>query len=146
MVSVPLIHLSDFKTRDLPFNQATWLYLFSSKHAFKIRTGCMGNVIFYIEVNARYSYLHFKHYKNQSIPVWPDWAIYWILGSFLKPLATINLTKSPTFLGNFCKGVKIYHFSFEIIFGELLQTFGYFYLVTLLPTYLWQLNRPIKRK
>ena len=31
--------------------------------------------------------------------------------------ATINLFKSPTFLGNFCKGVKIYHFYSEIIFG-----------------------------
>ena len=27
---------------------------------------------------------------------------------------------SHTFLGNFCKGVKIYHFSSEIIFGQLL--------------------------
>ena len=33
--------------------------------------------------------------------VWPDWAIYWILDKFLKPLATINLPKSPTFVGNF---------------------------------------------
>ena len=30
-------------------------------------------------------------------PVWPDWAIYWTFGNFLKPLATINLPKSPTF-------------------------------------------------
>ena len=37
--------------------------------------------------------------------------------SFLMPLATINL---PTFLGNFCKGVKIYHSSGEIIFRQLL--------------------------
>ena len=49
--------------------------------------------------------------------VWPDWAIYWTLGKFSKPLATINLPKSPTFLGNFCKGVKIFNFSSEIIFG-----------------------------
>ena len=41
------------------------------------------------------------------ITVCPDWAIYWTLGNFLKPLATINLSKSPTFLSNFCKGVKI---------------------------------------
>ena len=34
--------------------------------------------------------------------------------------ATINLSKSLTFLGNFCKGVKIYHFSREIIFEQLL--------------------------
>ena len=40
--------------------------------------------------------------------------------TFSKPLATINLPKSPTFLGNFCKGVKIYHFSIEIILGQLL--------------------------
>ena len=48
-------------------------------------------------------------------------------GQFLKPLATINLPKSPTFLGNFCKGVRIYHFSSEIMFGQLLQTFGDFF-------------------
>ena len=57
----------------------------------------------------------------------PDWAIYWTLGNFLKYLATINLPKSLTFLGNFCKSVKIYHFSSEIVFGQLLQIFGNFY-------------------
>ena len=35
-------------------------------------------------------------------------------------VATISLPKSHTFLGNFCKGVKIFHFSSEIIFGQLL--------------------------
>ena len=59
--------------------------------------------------------------------VWPDCAIYWTLGKFLKPLATINLPKSPTLLGNFRKVVKIYHFSSKIILG----TFGNLYLVTL---------------
>ena len=44
----------------------------------------------------------------QLRPVWPDWAIYCTLG---------NLPKSPTFLGNFCKGVKILNFSSEIILG-----------------------------
>ena len=57
---------------------------------------------------------------------WPDWAIYWTLGYFLNPLATINLPKYHTFLGNFCKGVKIFNFSSEIIFGQLLWTFGDF--------------------
>ena len=38
--------------------------------------------------------------------MWPDWAIYWTLGNILKPLATINLPKSSSFLGNFCKGLK----------------------------------------
>ena len=41
-------------------------------------------------------------------------------GQPFKPLATVNLPKSPTFLGNFCKGVNIIHFSSEIIFGQLL--------------------------
>ena len=47
------------------------------------------------------------------------------------PVATNILPKLPTLLGNFCKGVKIIHFSIAIIFGQLLQTFGDFYLVTL---------------
>ena len=68
------------------------------------------------------------------VPVWPDWAIFCTLGNFFKPLATIYLPKSLTFLGNFCKVIKIYHFSCEIIFGQLLQMFGDFYLVTLIAT------------
>ena len=63
--------------------------------------------------------------------VWPDRAIYWTLGNFSKPVATISWPKSPTFLGNSCKGVKIFNFSVEFIFGQLLQTFGDFLLVTL---------------
>ena len=59
-------------------------------------------------------------------PVWPDWAIYWTLGNFLKPLATINLPKSPTFLSSFCEGVKIYHFSSEIIFGNFYRHLSIF--------------------
>ena len=42
------------------------------------------------------------------------------LGNFLKPVATINLPKLAKILGYFCKGVIIFHFSCEIIFGELL--------------------------
>ena len=41
-------------------------------------------------------------------------------GQVLKPSATMNLSKSPIFLGNFCKGVEIYHFCSEIIFRQLL--------------------------
>ena len=29
-----------------------------------------------------------------------------LCGNFSKPVATISLPKSPTFLGNFCKGVQ----------------------------------------
>ena len=52
------------------------------------------------------------------------------LGTHSKLVATIILPKSPTLLGNFCKGVKINHFSSEMIFGHF-GTFGDFYLVTL---------------
>ena len=48
------------------------------------------------------------------------------LGNHSKHLATINLPKSPTFLGNFCKVVKIYHFSGKIIFGQLLDIWQFF--------------------
>ena len=40
-------------------------------------------------------------------------------GQVFKALGN-NLPESLTLLGNFCKGVKIYHFSGEIIFGQLL--------------------------
>ena len=53
--------------------------------------------------------------------VWPDLTIYWTLGNFLKPLAIIKLSQSPPFLGNFCKDVKIIHFSSETILGQLLS-------------------------
>ena len=43
-------------------------------------------------------------------PVWPDWAIYWTLGNFLKPLAVINfLVKS--FLGDFYSHLAIFFWS-----------------------------------
>ena len=68
--------------------------------------------------------------------------MYWTLGKSLKPLATIILPKYPTFLGNCCKGVKIYHFCSEIFLGQLLWTFVNFLLVT--QTY--TLNLAIFRK
>ena len=45
---------------------------------------------------------------------------FWTLGNFLKPLAGINLPKSPSFLCKFYKGINFFHFSCEIIFGQLL--------------------------
>ena len=49
------------------------------------------------------------------------------LGNFSKHVATINLPKFPSFLDNSCRGVKIFNFSCEIIFGQFLQIFGDFY-------------------
>ena len=61
-----------------------------------------------------------KFYNIYRPPsLWPDWAIYWTLGIYSNPLAIINLPKSPTFLGNFCKGVKFFNFSSKIILGQL---------------------------
>ena len=37
-----------------------------------------------------------------------------------KLVATIILPKSPILLGNFCKGVKIIHFSIKFLFEQLL--------------------------
>ena len=37
-----------------------------------------------------------------SHSVWPGWAIYRTLGNFSKPVVTISLLKSPTFLAIFC--------------------------------------------
>ena len=70
-----------------------------------------------------------RFYSNVSkmLAVWPDWAIYWTLGYFLKPLAKINSPKSPTFWSIFCKGIKTYHFSNEMILGQPLKTFGNFF-------------------
>ena len=73
------------------------------------------------------TFTKWKKLNGVSSAVWPDWTIYWTLDKFLKPLATINLPKSPTFLCNFCKGVKIYHFSSEIVIGQLLKSFGNFF-------------------
>ena len=61
-----------------------------------------------------------------NLAVWPDWAIYWTLGNFLKPLAAINLLKIFRIIRQFCKGAKILNFSSEIIldnFYRLLATF-----------------------
>ena len=62
----------------------------------------------------------FSQSKSALLAVLPDWASYWTFGNFSKSLATINLPKCPAFLGNFYKVVKIFHFSCEIIFGQLL--------------------------
>ena len=70
-------------------------------------------------INIRRKKMVLNRTSLMSDAVWPDWAIYLTLGNFLKPLATINLPKSLTFLGNICKGVKIYYFSSEIIFVQL---------------------------
>ena len=60
------------------------------------------------------------------LTVWPDWAIYWTLGNILKPLAKINLPKSPRFLSNFCKGVKITIFLVKSFLGNFYRHLAIF--------------------
>ena len=74
----------------------------------------------WVKLNIFNKTIFLMFFLSYTLAVWPDLAIYWTLGNFLKPLATIDLPKSPTFLGNFCKSVKIYPYSSEIIFGQLL--------------------------
>ena len=60
--------------------------------------------------------------------VWPDWAIYWTLGNFLKPLATINLPKSPIFLGIFfVKMSKSISFVVKSIWGNFYRHLAIFF-------------------
>ena len=58
-----------------------------------------------------------KLLTSAGFAVWPDSAIY----------STINLPKLPTYLSNFCKGVKIFHFSSEILFWQLYRHLATFY-------------------
>ena len=60
-------------------------------------------------------------------PEWPDWTIYWTLGIFSRPLAAISLPKSSTFLGNFCKGVKIFNFLVKFSLGNFYRHLATFY-------------------
>ena len=55
--------------------------------------------------------------------MWPDWVIYFALGNFSKPAGTIILPKLPTLFGNFCKGVKIFHFHFWATFIDIWRLF-----------------------
>ena len=80
------------------FRSIVYTIMKGLKFRIKLRT-----VIRKVQQKMLYTYLP---------PVWPDWTFYWTLGKFLKHLAKINLPNSPTFKGNFCKDVKIHHFSF----------------------------------
>ena len=81
----------------------------------------------------------FSHLGRHMWPVWPDWAIYWTLANFSKSMATISLLKSPTFLGNFCKDVKILHFSSKHFWATFIDIWQFF-LVTACdgqPSWIW---------
>ena len=77
-------------------------------------------------------YEYFPHERKECFwqcdQIWRFFGIWATFQSLWQQLICPNILHSYTI---FCKGVKIFHFSSEIIFGQLLQTFGNFLLVTL---------------
>ena len=70
--------------------------------------------------------------------VWPDCEIYWTLGNLSTSLATINLPKSPTFLGNFSKGVKIKKILVKSFLGNFYRHLETFYWSHWLKEMIWR--------
>ena len=105
-----------------------WCNDFTIFSTFCLAYLCLYWCFFFFEAAVKFAFLIFCLclYSAMSNAVWPDRVIFWTLGNFLKPLATILLPNSLTFLGNFCKGVKINHFYSEIIFGQLLDIWQFF--------------------
>ena len=60
--------------------------------------------------------------------VWPDWAIYWTLDKFLKPLATINFAQISHILRQFldrCQNLQFFYWNhFWAIFTDILRFFS----------------------
>ena len=54
-------------------------------------------------------------------------AIYCTMGNFSKPLATIILPKSPTFLGNLCKDIKAFFFPVKSFLGKFYRHWATFF-------------------
>ena len=96
---------------------------------------------------------NFFRSRGHSVPVFPLLQcdqIYWTFGNFSKPLTTINLPKSPTFSGNFCKGAKPLIFSscFWAIFIDIWRFFTghtgcnrmfFHFIIIIITTILWVL-------
>ena len=57
--------------------------------------------------------------------MWPDWAIYFTLGNFSKPVATIILAKLPTFLAIFVKVLK--SFLVKSFWANFIDIWRYFF-------------------
>ena len=67
------------------------------------------------------------NYKSDFLSVRPDWAIYWTLGNYSKPLATINLPNSLTFLGNFCNVSKSFILQVKSFLGNFYRHLAILY-------------------
>ena len=58
--------------------------------------------------------------------VWPDWAIYWTLGKFLKRLATIYLPNLPHSLAIFVKVSKSIDFLVKSFWATFIDIWRFF--------------------
>ena len=65
--------------------------------------------------------------RHHSQVVWPDSTIYWALGNFSKPVATISLPKSLTFLAFFVKVSKSLIFLVKSFLGNFYRHLATFY-------------------
>ena len=100
--AVPFRHVQHGARKSGPTRHASSLPAHSSQHPVTIwAAGWEAKFVAYLQCDQIWRYIGL-------------WA------TFQSLCATINLPKYPTFLGNFCKGVKIFNFSSEIIFGQLL--------------------------
>ena len=59
--------------------------------------------------------------------MWPDWVIYYTLGNFLKPLATVNLPKSQTLFAIFQKVSKSIIFLVKSFLGNFYRHLATFF-------------------
>ena len=64
-------------------------------------------------------------------------------GQLFKAFGKINLPKSPTFLGNFCKGVKISFFLVESVLGNFYRHLTTFYWSHCSHDWIERMNRKV---
>ena len=99
----------------------------------QILTKPFGNLVTLAANRIRWDFLLVPGLGNANVQrgraaaaVWPDWAIYCTLGNFKKPMAAIICPNLQFFLGNFCKGVKIYHFEAKSFLGNVYRHLAIF--------------------
>ena len=90
---------------------------------------CSRCVVDLQQVSSRYVGMQQVTVSRQRCDQIGQFIILWII--FQSPGQKLFCPNRQHILGNLCKGVEIFHFIREILFGQLLQTFGDFLLVTL---------------
>ena len=90
---------------------------------------CSRCVVDMQQVSSRYVGMQQVTVSRQRCDQIVQFIILWI--TFQSPGQKLFCPNCQHILGNLCKGVEIFHFIREILFGQLIQTFGDFLLVTL---------------